>query len=236
MAPSEKKDYGYLREVSIQFKEKQVNSKFADLGSVDQEVLFDLFKDLESDRKEKLITISLDINLKIICYEVIAIGNLHTITRRPFETIRASIPLNAYGIVLLHNHPSGNPQPSEADIEFTKELLHITKKGGIVFYDHMIVGNDNFYSIARNYGMDELYFKLKREQQAEGRKLGVLEGLEAGVKQGQQIGQEQGIELGERKGKLEKAVEIAREMKVDGKSFEEIIRYTKLAKEKVERL
>ena len=110
--------------------------------------IYELFKDLQNEAKEKLIAISLDTKLKIISFEVVAIGSVKSIYSRPFEAIRSAIALNADGLILVHNHPSGDVTPSEADKEFTAALKEITDKGGMTFCDHLIIGDDSYFSFA----------------------------------------------------------------------------------------
>ena len=107
--------------------------------------IVELFSDLQNEAKEKLITISLDASLKILCFEVVAIGSAYSMSLRPVEAIRAAIPLNPYGIILVHNHPTGEPAPSPEDEKFTARLLIATKALGIFLHDHIIIGDESKY-------------------------------------------------------------------------------------------
>jgi len=139
----------YLREIQIKFRKKRVSAD-SPVGKpiTDSRHVYQLFKDLENESKEKMIAISLDAKNKIICFEVVAIGSLKSIYVRPFECIRASLPLNPYGVILIHNHPSGDPTPSVADKTFTKELKKLTDAGGLAFHDHLIIGDEGYFSFA----------------------------------------------------------------------------------------
>lgn len=110
--------------------------------------VYELFQDLQNETKEKLITISLDIKLKIICFDIVAIGSIANVSLTPFETIRSSIALHAHGIILVHNHPSGDPKPSKEDITFTKKLKRVCNTGGLIFHDHIVIGDDKYFSFA----------------------------------------------------------------------------------------
>ncbi|MEM1221684.1 MAG: JAB domain-containing protein [Verrucomicrobiota bacterium] len=123
----------YLREVQISYKKKRVKNGSPVGEPVSQsKQVYELFKDLENEGKEKMI----------------AIGSVNAIFGRPFEAIRSAIALNAVGIILVHNHPSGNPTPSQLDKNFTTDLKEITDKGGMGFYDHIIIGEDSYFSFA----------------------------------------------------------------------------------------
>lgn len=139
----------YLREIQIKYKKKRVK----DGSPVGKKIagarqVYELFSDLQNEAKEKLIVICLDVKLKILCFEVVAIGSVHSIYTRPFETLRAAIPMNAYGLILVHNHPAGDVKPGPLDKEFTRELKDLTRRGGIALHDHVIIGDGEYYSFA----------------------------------------------------------------------------------------
>jgi len=149
---SKKKDeameYTYLREIEVKFKNKKVAKKAIDTTVYCPESLVELFRDLQNETKEKLIAVNLDAKNKIICFEVVAIGSVSTIFARPIEVFRTAILVNASSIVLVHNHPSGEPRPSGDDIAFTKRIKRISDDLGLRFCDHIIIGFHNYYSFA----------------------------------------------------------------------------------------
>ena len=77
---------------------------------------------------------------KLIRVEKISEGTLDTILVHPREVFRAAISANAAGIVLVHNHPSGDPTPSEADIKVTRDLIRAGQLLKIEVVDHVILG------------------------------------------------------------------------------------------------
>lgn len=146
--PAAESGYGYVREIEIKFRKRRVKNEMANCPVSDPQHVFDLFSHLQDETKEKMITMSLDAKLMLLCYEVVALGSVHSIHARPFEAIRASLPLNPTGIILVHNHPSGDPEPSESDREFTRALKTVTDAAGLKFHDHIIIGEGNFFSFA----------------------------------------------------------------------------------------
>ena len=78
---------------------------------------------------------------KLIRVEEISEGTLDTILVHPREVLRAAITANAAGIVLVHNHPSGDPAPSEADIKVTRDLIRAGQLLKIEVVDHVIIGH-----------------------------------------------------------------------------------------------
>ena len=146
-----RKAYTYLREIEIRYRKRRVSGKTPTAKPIrGAQQVVDLFHDLQDETKEKLITISLDAKLKIICFEVVAIGSVASVYVRPFEAIRASLPLNPYGIILVHNHPGGDPRPSREDKTLTRELKKLTDAGGLTVHDHIIIGADGYFSFAEH--------------------------------------------------------------------------------------
>jgi DNA repair protein RadC len=83
----------------------------------------------------------------IMSYEVVASGTVNSVSLRPAEVLRTAVIVNAPTIVLVHNHPSGIPQPSKSDIAFTKTVIDAAKLLDISVIDHVIIGENNFYSL-----------------------------------------------------------------------------------------
>ena len=139
----------YIREIVISYRKKRVPSTSPQGKSIrGAEQLVRLFSDLQNETKEKMIAVSLDTRLKIITFEVVAIGSIKSIYFRPAETLRATIMVNGYGVVILHNHPSGDITPSPEDKIFTKNLLTSANSLGIELHDHIIIGDGAYYSFA----------------------------------------------------------------------------------------
>lgn len=139
----------YLREIQIKYKKKRVKAG-SHLGQkiTGARQVYELFSDLQNETKEKLILICLDVKLKILCFEVVAMGSIRSVYVRPFEVVRSAILVNAYGIIVVHNHPSGDTTPGLEDKQFTKELKKLTDTGGAVLHDHIIIGDGDYYSFA----------------------------------------------------------------------------------------
>jgi DNA repair protein RadC len=89
---------------------------------------------------ESFQVLLLNVRKKLIRAEDISQGLLDTILVHPREVFRAAIVANAAGIVLVHNHPSGDPTPSEADIKVTRDLIRAGQLLKIEVVDHVIIG------------------------------------------------------------------------------------------------
>ncbi len=101
---------------------------------------------LKDELKEKFIVVCLNSANKIIKYEVISIGNLNSSVVHPREIFKVAIENSSASIILIHNHPSGNPDPSNEDIAITKKVVEGGKMLNIPVFDHIIIAGNNFTS------------------------------------------------------------------------------------------
>lgn len=108
-------------------------------------------KDMYNLPKEHLRGIYLNTHHRIIHDEVISIGTLNSNLVHPREVFKPGIEYGAAGIILVHNHPSGEVTPSSADIEITRQLVEVGKVVGINIIDHVIVTAEKFVSINVEY-------------------------------------------------------------------------------------
>jgi DNA repair protein RadC len=96
--------------------------------------------------KEQLRILFLDKRNQIIADEVQQEGTVDHTPVYVREVVKRALELSATAIVLVHNHPSGDPTPSRADIEMTKQIVQSAKNLGIVVHDHIIVGKQGHAS------------------------------------------------------------------------------------------
>ena len=89
---------------------------------------------------ETLQAVLLNTRRRLIRVEPISQGTLDTILVHPRDVFRAAIAANAAAVVLAHNHPSGDPTPSEADIKVTRDLIRAGQLLKIDVLDHVIIG------------------------------------------------------------------------------------------------
>ncbi len=104
-----------------------------------------LMKDL---RKEVFRVLLLNRSNRVIKEVTISEGTLDASIVHPREVFREAILESAAGVILLHNHPSGNPSPSQEDIQITKQLVEAGKIMGIKVVDHLILAGDDYRSLA----------------------------------------------------------------------------------------
>ncbi len=89
---------------------------------------------------ECLVALLLNARQQIIAHHVVSLGLLDSILIHPREVFRPAIIAAAHSLMLMHNHPSGDPTPSEADINATREISRAGHHIGIELIDHIIVG------------------------------------------------------------------------------------------------
>ena len=65
----------------------------------------------------------------------------------PREVVKRALELSATAVILVHNHPSGDPTPSPTDIKLTRDIIEVAKPLGITVHDHIIVGRDGHASL-----------------------------------------------------------------------------------------
>ena len=97
--------------------------------------------------QEELRVLSLNSRNQILASSTVFRGTVNSVTVRPVEVFRQAVQVNAPSIVMVHNHPSGDPTPSPADISKTKEIAAIGKTLEIVLSDHIIVGRKGYVSM-----------------------------------------------------------------------------------------
>lgn len=111
-----------------------------------REVAAYLIEDMKDLRQEWFRILLLNNRKQVMGYETISVGTLNASLVHPRDVFEKAIRKNASTILLVHNHPSGNPSPSDEDRLLTKRLTEAGALMGIEVIDHVIVGNGNYYS------------------------------------------------------------------------------------------
>lgn len=105
--------------------------------------------DIRNQTKEHFVIVLLNSRNQIIKYEVVSIGLVDTSIIHPREVFEPAIKHVASAVILVHNHPSGQLDPSDADIRTTKQLVECGKLLGIPVVDHVIVTSDGYLSFVQ---------------------------------------------------------------------------------------
>lgn len=104
---------------------------------------------LSREKVEQFRVLFLDTRNRLIADEAQARGTVNHTPVYPREVVRRALELQATALILVHNHPSGDPTPSRADLEMTQEVKAATAALGIVLHDHLVVGNGRHLSFRR---------------------------------------------------------------------------------------
>ena len=123
--------------------EKVVNNA-SDIANYYMEKMKDL-------KKEHLIAVFLDSKNKIIKDELISVGTLDSSLVHPREVFKSAIKNSAASIILVHNHPSGDVNPSKADEHIADRFNESGKLLKIKMKDHILIGKDNYYSFREKF-------------------------------------------------------------------------------------
>lgn len=114
------------------------------------EAVWQLLKDeLSECAQEEMRLLLLDVKNKLIRMETVAKGGLSSMVIQPREIMRLAVRANAAAIIMVHNHPSGDPKPSQHDMESTEKIKAAANLIGIPLQDHIVICKDSFVSIAR---------------------------------------------------------------------------------------
>jgi DNA repair protein RadC len=182
--------------------------------------------------KEHFWVIALNNANKILNLELVSIGSTSNTIVKPMEVLSIPLQKRAVGVILVHNHPSNRPEPSEEDKDLTDRLIQACKLMNTPVLDHVIITENSYYSFKSSGLLDrlgasnkyvlpyelekqfheEMQEELKRMEKENKKK--IKESFEKGLKQG--------------------ADHIAKQMLQDGTPIEHIVKWTGLSKQEVE--
>jgi DNA repair protein RadC len=131
--------------------------------------LFDyLYYALRDKKREIFQVVFLDAQNRILAIETLFEGTLTASSVYPREVVNAALKHHAAGLFLVHNHPSGEPRPSREDLVITRQLIHACRVMGITVHEHLIVGDNTYFSFADHGDIAE----MNREYEASHSKIG----------------------------------------------------------------
>jgi DNA repair protein RadC len=107
--------------------------------------------EMQALKQECVKVLLLDARNRLIKIETVSLGTLNENVIHPREVFRPAIENNAASIILVHNHPSGDAEPSEEDIFLTRDIIKAGRLIDIELKDHLIIGNSDFMSIKDNF-------------------------------------------------------------------------------------
>ena len=105
---------------------------------------------LEESDREQLLVCCLDPKNQPTAINIVSVGNLNNSLVHPREVFKPAILSNSASIILFHNHPTGDPTPSNEDKLITERLRESGEILGIKLIDHIIIGDNSYYSLKEN--------------------------------------------------------------------------------------
>jgi len=189
-----------------------------DLFSIMQQVLLREQK-IDQDR-EHFWTVSLDNANRVLNIELVSMGTVNSTPVEPMEVFSVPLQKRTVKLMIVHNHPSGELKPSDADKDITDRLIQVGKIINVPVLDHLIITDKSYYSFLDHGVMEELEQSLKYVPAYEIRKR-----YEKAAQ-----------EIGEVKGEKRKATEMAKAMKEEGIAIATIAKISGLSEAVIKRL
>jgi len=106
-----------------------------------------LLEDMRHLKEEHFVCLFLNTKNRVIGRQTLSIGSLNASVVHPREVFRAAIRRSSAAILCAHNHPSGDPTPSDEDLEVTRRLVEAGRVVGIEVLDHLVIGDGRFVSL-----------------------------------------------------------------------------------------
>ena len=113
--------------------------------------VFKYLEEFKNQDREMFIVIGLDTKNKPVFREIVHIGTLNQSVISPREVFKKAIMLSCNSIIIAHNHPSGDLEPSQEDKEVTLDFNKAGELLGIKVLDHLIISNKGYYSFEKEY-------------------------------------------------------------------------------------
>jgi len=135
---------GYIVTQNIQLVKEKKAKPFKVNGP---DEIYRLFQSLSKRPQEELYSVTLDNRMFVIGIDRLSMGSMNSSLAHPREIYRLAILQGATSICLVHNHPSGDPSPSDDDIRLTNRIIEAGKLLGIPLLDHIIIGENTSASI-----------------------------------------------------------------------------------------
>jgi len=153
-----------MQEVAREFLKEKIIDK--PIYKSSQEIFDYLYHSMRDLKKEVFKVIYLNSQNQIIETEDLFEGTINSSSISTREVIESAIKYNAASLIFIHNHPSGNPEPSQSDKEITRDLVYAGSIMRIRVLGHIIIGNNRYFSFAgegliEEYELDFLNLKVK---------------------------------------------------------------------------
>lgn len=134
-----------VRERSVEFDGKRVDAPDA-AASLIRRIL-------DGADREQIVVLALNTKNEVLAAHIASVGSLNASIIHPREVFKFACLVNAASVIIAHNHPSGDPEPSREDHETTRRLTEAGRVLGIDVLDHLILGDPAYWSFKRGFSM-----------------------------------------------------------------------------------
>ena len=135
-----------IKAIYEKLKIKEGTAEYAAGAISSAQTVYSLFSFLKNETKEHFIALHLDTKNRILCIDRVSVGTMTNSLIHPREVFKTALLSSAASLLLIHNHPSGDPTPSRDDISITEKLKGAGELMGIALLDHVIIG-DGYVSL-----------------------------------------------------------------------------------------
>ena len=182
---------------------------------------------LERDH-EHVWVLSLANNNKILNIELVSLGAINETTLQPMQVFRIAIMKGAVRLIMVHNHPDGELEPSEGDKDVTDRMIQVGNIVDVEVLDHLIISPVAYYSFKDHGLMNELRHSTKW--------VPTFVEIERIKKEALKLGEKKGLKAGKKLGEQKKAEKIARKSLKEGLSIEITAKITGLSVEEINKI
>ncbi len=151
-----------IRAVADRYLEKKLVHK--DAISNAKELFEYLYYHMKDRRRECFKVLFLDARNKVISAKTLFEGTLTASSVYPREVVQAALEHNAAALIFAHNHPSGDPSPSPEDVSITRQLVFACRVMGITVHEHLVIGDNNYFSFADRGYIAEMNREFERKE------------------------------------------------------------------------
>lgn len=130
---------------------KEKSFQYDNVRAVEPKVIYNLLRNvIGNEAQENVVVVLLNNKLHITGLSTVSVGTIDASIVAPREVFRPAILANAAGIIIAHNHPSGECKPSDEDRELTKKIYEAGELLCIKVLDHVVIGDGEYYSFAQD--------------------------------------------------------------------------------------
>lgn len=152
----------------MNFRVYEISDPKPGITAKDSKGVYDYLKEYSKADREIFLTLFFNAQNNLLDAVPITMGTVNTSAVYPREIIREALRVGASSVILAHNHPSGDPEPSLDDRHITKALAYCLKLMQIILLDHVIVGRNSYYSFADSGLIDDYNTEVEKFYKAKG--------------------------------------------------------------------